>query len=200
MNLAWKKLAGVLVMSLVMSVAAGAAGEKEKESKGTKISLEQALKKVFPELTNHPEAEAIYVDDKSLASKCDYEKDKGCKVYPVKKKDLLLGYAIAWTSEDGFKDLIKVLVGITCGGEIVGLEILEQNETPNRGSKITEAEFLNQFVKRNLQNTSFKIEKDGGDIKAVSGASFSSKAVVSAVKEALEFYGRNKDSLAKKPR
>jgi len=196
--------AGIIVLSLGVVLLAGwvraeeKAKEQPKEAVPVVVPLDKALKKVFPELTNKPEAEVIYVDDKTQASKCEFAKDKGCRIYPVKKKDALLGYAVGWTSEEGFKSLIKVLVGITPGGDITGIEVLEQDETPNRGAKIAEDEFLQQFAKKNLQNTKWQIEKEGGDIKAISGASFSSKAVSSAVKEALEFYGRNKDILAKK--
>jgi len=175
-------------------------GEKKQEEKGTSQPVEQALKKIFPDLVGKPEAEAIFIDDAGLVAKCDYEKDKGCKAYPVKNKSGLKGYALAWVSEEGFKAPVKVLTGITLDGDIVGIEVLEQSETPERGSKITEAEFREQFPKKNLANTKWSIDKDKkspGDIKAISGASFSSKAVTLAVKESLEFFAKYKDAISK---
>jgi electron transport complex protein RnfG len=176
------------------------AKEQPKEAGPVVVPVDKALKKVFPDLTNKPESEVIYIDDKTVSSKCDYEKDKGCKVYPASKKGALLGYAIAFTSEEGFKAPLKVLVGLTPAGDITGIEVLEQAETPERGGKISDPEFQKQFAGKNLKNTKWSIDKDKanpGDIKAIAGASFSSKAVAGAVKDALDFYDRNKAAITK---
>jgi len=160
--------------------------------------LDKSFKKLFPGYDNKPKDDVIYIDDRSLEKKCDYVANKGCRVYPVKKKGELLGFAIIWQS-DGFKGPVKIILGLTQNGEITGLDVLSNNETPQLGGKIaTDQEFQAQFLKRNLANTRWMLEKDGGDIRAITGASYSSKAVVSGVKDTLEFYEKNKENLKKK--
>ena len=71
-------------------------------------------------------------------------------------------------------------------------------ETPQLGGKIGGDEFQRQFLKKSLTNAKWMLEKDGGDIRAISGASYSSGAVTGAVKEILEFYQKAKEDLKKK--
>jgi len=187
-----------LFLCLVYLHAQGKAGEKS--TVAVEKSLDKSFKKIFPEYDNQPEKEVIFIDDpkdKSLSQKCEYQLNKGCLIYPVKKKCALLGFALIWQTDKGYKGPIKLMVGISPEQEILGLDILSHNETPNLGAKISTEEFQNQFLKRTLKNTKWMIEKDGGDIKAITGASFSSRAVTSALKEVLEFYEKNKDNLLK---
>ena len=195
----------VLALGLMVGFArVNAQPEENKEAEAPKKiapeALEKSLKKVLPEFDNKVLADVKYVDDKSLTDKCDYEAGKGCKVYTAKKKGAEVGFAIQWTSQEGLKGPITILLGVTPEGDITGLDILDQSETPNRGDKITTPEFQGQFVKRNLTNTKWAIDKekkDPGDIKAITGASFSSRAVTGAVKDVLEFFDKNKATLVK---
>jgi len=187
--------AGAILGIIVLNLPARGA-EPAKTQNNPAETLDKGLKKVMPEFDNKPVQEVIYINDASLASKCDFEKEKGCKVYPGRKKGALLGFAIAWTSMDGMKGPITILLGLTPEGNISGIDVLKQEETKNLGSKITEEEFQKQFLNKNLKTGKMQIEKDGGDIKAVTGASFSSRAVTGAVKEVLEFYDKNKTALA----
>jgi len=196
-------LAGIFLgISLFLCLVYLHAKEKagEKSTVAIEKSLDKSFRKIFPEYDSQPEKEVIFLDDpkdKSLSQKCEYQLNKGCLVYPVKKKCALLGFALIWQTDKGFKGPIKLMLGISPAGEILGLDILSHNETPNLGSKITTEEFQNQFLKRTLKNTKWMIEKDGGDIKAITGASYSSRAVTSALKEALEFYEKSQSSLLK---
>jgi len=162
-------------------------------------SLDKSLKKALPDFDNNPVEQVIFADDKAAAKNCDYVEGRGCKVYPAKKKGALVGFAIPWTGK-GLKGPIKILLGITPGGEITGIDVLAQKESPNWGGKITGEDFQKQFLKRTLKNTKWRIEKDGGDIKAVTGASISSRGVANAVKAALDFYEKNKAALLKQGR
>jgi Na+-translocating ferredoxin:NAD+ oxidoreductase subunit G len=203
-KLLWIGIGAVLGI-IVLNLPARGAEPAKTETKATAKTesnpaetLDKGLKKVMSDFDNKPVQEVIYINDQTLASKCDFEKDKGCKVYPGKKKGALLGFAVSWTTVDGMKGPINILLGLTPDGSISGIDVLKHEETKNLGAKITEDEFQKQFLTKNLKNSKLQIEKDGGDIKAITGASFSSRAVTGAVKEALEFYDKNKTALAEK--
>jgi electron transport complex protein RnfG len=62
-------------------------------------------------------------------------------------------------------------------------------ETPGLGAKIREPKFKDRFKNRTLSNTTWAVKKDAGDIDGITGATISSRAVIDAIKEGLEFYG-----------
>ena len=96
------------------------------------------------------------------------------------------GYVITTTDKDGFGGNIQITVGIKKDGTINGVSILSISETAGLGMKATEPSFYNQYV--NKQADKFVVSKDGGDgeqIDALSGATFTSRAVTGAVNAAL---------------
>jgi len=86
---------------------------------------------------------------------------------------------------DGYAGPIEVVVGIAAPtGEISGVRVVSQSETPGFGTEVAEAEFLDQFV--GLSNAeSVRVKQDGGVIDAVTRATVSSRAVATAVRDAL---------------
>jgi len=193
--------AGVGLTQTGQKDAKPAGGGTVSEARPAEPDLEKSIKKAFPDFDNQAKEEVIYADDpgdKTLAQRCDYEPGKGCRVYPVKKKGELLGFALVWITDKGFKGVIKLMLGLTPEGEITGMDILSLQETPQLGGKIAGDEFQQQFLKKNLKNTKWMLEKDSGDIRAITGASYSSNAVTGAVKEILEFYDQRQADLKTK--
>lgn len=91
-----------------------------------------------------------------------------------------IGYVLKVTKR-GYSSDIKMLVGLDQQLNIIGLKILEQTETPGLGSRIEESNFLKQFINKNAEK--MDLTKDEGDIDAITGATISSRAVVSGIKE-----------------
>ena len=101
------------------------------------------------------------------------------EVYLVKYKDGVLGYTVT-VKPQGYGGEIEMLVGIEPGGSVVGIEIISMSETPGVGSRVkSDPDFLPQF--KGMTGTL----SVGETVDAISGASISSKAVVSGVNEAL---------------
>jgi electron transport complex protein RnfG len=89
----------------------------------------------------------------------------------------------------GYGGDLKMTVGIDLSGNITGVKIGENSETPGLGSKVTEDNFLVQFQGINPQNPLKVVKTEGTrpeEIDAVSGATISSRAVVSGVQAAAE--------------
>lgn len=155
-----------LVASLVLSVTykfthSRIEAQMISEEKGS-------LDEVFPEATGF--------EDKSL---------EGQAYYVAKKDQEDLGYVIKVETK-GYSSMIKMLVGFDFQGQIKGIKILAQEETPGLGAKITELRFgenkpwfLSQFEGKNAPEIEFK------DIQAITGATISSKAVLEGVKKAV---------------
>ena len=75
-------------------------------------------------------------------------------------------------------------MGFKPDGEVIGISIMTNIETPGLGSRISESEFTEQFTGIDLETN--KLSPEGGKIDAISGATNSSIGVIKAVNLALQ--------------
>lgn len=89
---------------------------------------------------------------------------------------------------DGYsKDGINILVGIDEKGSVSGIEFVSLGETPGLGSKVRDiTDFREQF---------YGASETGVQLDSISGATFSSKGMKSAVDTALKVYTENKEEI-----
>ena len=83
---------------------------------------------------------------------------------------------------------------------IAGVRILGQRKTPGLGDKIElrKSNWVLSFNDKTLSNptpTSWTVTKDGGEFDAFTGATVTPRAVVAAVRKALEYSNNNRDAL-----
>ncbi len=83
---------------------------------------------------------------------------------------------------NGFQGIIKVAVSVSKDwGEVLGIEILEQVETPGLGSNIVDKEFTDRFEGLKFDGVIKVLKevgsKEKGEVEAVTGATISSEAV-----------------------
>lgn len=116
--------------------------------------------------------------------------------YPVYRAVRADGQMAGWVIKaggKGFADRIELLIGVNTKAErITGLYVLDQKETPGLGNKITEKDFLWPFGGGELRTdrpvtvvTGASPRTDLNQIKAVAGATISSRSVCAIVNEAL---------------
>lgn len=102
-----------------------------------------------------------------------------------KEKDYCVFEIIA----DGYeKGGLHILVGINPQGEVEGISFVEITETKGVGTKVEDKDWL----------SGFKGALNKSDVEAVdniTGASFSSKGVKSAIKTALSTYSEHKEEI-----
>ena len=99
----------------------------------------------------------------------------------------------------GYDGDVGVITAInTDDDKILGIGVTTNKETPGVGKRIeTDVNFRTQFTGLSL-DTPIKLKKDGGQIDAISGASFSSAGVAGAVELAEEVYNRLKPEILQK--
>ena len=99
----------------------------------------------------------------------------------------------------GFGGDIGVIVAVNVeNDEIVGIGVTTHSETPGLGSRAkTELGFSEQFKGLPIKEP-FKVKADGGQIDAISGATFSSRGVCSAVVDSADIYMRLKKEIIEK--
>ena len=104
----------------------------------------------------------------------EYITERGEDVFIVYRDGEPIGYCVSSTGS-GFGGDVNVMVGIDPSGAVYGIKIVSMSETPGIGTKVQGESFLSQFI-----GNSGNAEAD-----IISGATFSSKAVIEAVDKAL---------------
>jgi electron transport complex protein RnfG len=107
-----------------------------------------------------------------------------------------LGYALPYEG-NGFQGKIRLIVGINKEADkVLGLEVLEQVETPGLGTKVTETPFTNQFkdlvVTPEIKSVKGVEAQNPNEVQAITGATISSKAIVRIVNEGIKKLKENK--------
>jgi len=134
-----------------------------------------AIKQVVPEFTNNPNEEMYRLptgDGDSL------------EIYPAKKDDVIVGFAVNTYTKNGFSGNISLMAGFKPDGTIISITVLQQKETPGLGTKMTETQFKDQFNDKNPSEFKLKVKKDGGPVDAITAATISSRAFCDAVQRA----------------
>ena len=89
---------------------------------------------------------------------------------------------------DGFGGVIRLMVGFDPEGHILGYEVLEQQETPGLGTHIVEwfknADKPGQNIIGRQADGQFHVSKEGGNVDAITAATISSRAFLSAINDA----------------
>jgi electron transport complex protein RnfG len=110
--------------------------------------------------------------------------------YGDKEKKELIGYAFE-ASKSGYSGDVVEIVGITPEGEIKKVVITRHTETPGLGAKCTMNEpfdgkkwSLQQFIGKKAGE--LKVDKDGGNIVSITGATITSRAVTKGIRAKME--------------
>ena len=135
-----------------------------------KKNLEDSLKEVLPKA--------------SLFKRLNINSNEA---FEGKTKEETVGY-ILLQSPKGYSGKIEMLIGIDSKSSVSRVKILTQTETPGLGANVVSEKFLKQFIGKTVKN---KLEAKK-DIDAITGATISSKAVCSGVKEALQDFSKLK--------
>ena len=95
-----------------------------------------------------------------------------------------VGYVFT-SGAKGYGGTVGVMIGVDMEGTITGIEILSHAETPGLGANATGEAFKSRFVGKAGELIVDKNSNDGQNIQAITAATITSKAVVSAVNAAL---------------
>ena len=105
------------------------------------------------------------------------------------------GYAVQTATKNGFSGMIRMMVGFAPDGEVVNIDVLEQNETPGLGTKMVDEDnpLLGSIRGKRLETMRLvdgrlAVVKDGGDVDALTAATISSRAYCDAVNRAWMAY------------
>jgi len=97
------------------------------------------------------------------------------------------GYVFT-TEKNGYNGAVKTMVAVDNDFRIIAIKVIQQTETPGLGTNSTQPKFSEQFKGKTSEQ--LIVDKDGGVppncIKAITGATITTRAVTNSVKESLQ--------------
>lgn len=145
-----------------------------------RADLEAALKELFPDADNFSAATDIQSPDPSVTIESAYE---------ALKNGVPVGAALS-LSRASYGGPIKIMAGVSAGGTITGVKIMEHSDTPGLGANAASPSyfvdrargltFFGQFTGKKTDDPF--VVKD--DVVAITASTVTSSAVTAAVKAA----------------
>ncbi len=111
-------------------------------------------------------------------------------IYPAMVNNIRIARLIKHTTSKGYSGDITLLTAIDEQHKVIGVRILEHKETPGLGDKIErkKSDWITQFNNVSLASypkEAWTISSRGGQFDALTGATITPLAVISAVEEVL---------------
>ena len=107
---------------------------------------------------------------------------------------------LKFNAVNGYNGNITLLAGINSDGSLRGVRILSHKETPGLGDaiEIEKSNWALNFSGKSLSNPKpdkWAVKRDGGEFDHFTGATITPRAVVDAVRMALEYFETNREYL-----
>ncbi len=121
-------------------------------------------------------------------------------IWIARRGGRVIGVVLEAVAPDGYSGNIHLVIGIDVSGTVTGVRVTSHRETPGLGDYIDRAKssWIEQFVGKSLTTPEAKhwrVTKDGGHFDARAGATITPRAVVKAVRTALDYFARHRAAL-----
>lgn len=129
-------------------------------------------------------------------------------VYRARRGDRPVAAVLTAVAPDGYSGAIRLLIGVYADpmrdGRLAGVRVVRHKETPGLGDRIEAArsDWIHGFQSKSLGNPppeQWKVRPDGGAFDSLTGATVTPRAVVAAVRRALVYYKKHRDTLFARP-
>ncbi|HKR33348.1 MAG TPA: electron transport complex subunit RsxG [Steroidobacteraceae bacterium] len=118
------------------------------------------------------------------------------RIYRARRAGAPVAAVIRAIAPDGYRGPIELLVAIGQDSRLIGVQVIRHDETPGLGDAFEsrDVHWLDHFRGRSLTDPPpprWTVRRDGGDFDAFTGATITPRAIVKAVRNALDYYQRN---------
>jgi len=162
------------------------------------IEMEQ-LQVISTVMTNDFDND-IYHDVKTINYTDDSGNELTTNVYRARKSGSPVGAVFMPIPAKGYNGTIQLSIGVLEGGTLYGVQVLTHRETEGLGGNIHQDKtgWLNNFSNQSfdiIPVESWAIKSESGTFDQISGATITSRGVINAVKNSLELYLTEQDTL-----
>ena len=196
MNKIIKEALVLMAITLVSGLLLGAVYSITKQpiAQAEKKAQKEAYLAVFPDaqdLTEPDNKEELLAKAADVLAGAGFSTGDTLEDFYLAEKDgTVTGVVMNITSHEGYGGDINFSMGVNTDGTVTGVEMLSLSETAGLGMRAKDEEFKGQFAGKTADQ--FVVTKNGAsadnEIDAISGATFTSKAVTNGVNAGLRFY------------
>ncbi len=181
------RLTGILL--IVCIIAAGLLGvtnaiTSEKIEEQIVRANDEARREVLSAATEFSKVNENEIDE--IINKSEY--DIISEIYEGKNEGETIGYTVK-TSPKGYGGTMEIIIGISINGNVEGVKVGENSETPGLGKNAASPKFQEQYIGKDWDN-GVELIKHGlakdDEIVAIAGATITSTAVTDGVNRALD--------------
>jgi electron transport complex protein RnfG len=120
--------------------------------------------------------------------------------YRARLNNQPVAVVLKFNAVNGYNGHIALLAGINVDGTLRGVRVISHKETPGLGDavEVEKSNWINGFIGKSLKNpesTQWAVKRDGGSFDQFTGATITPRAVVDAVRLALEYFDTQRDHL-----
>lgn len=148
---------------------------------------------------NQPAEDHIEVTDAALLGSAG-----PLPVYRARMAGQPVAAILTVVARQGYVGPIRLLVSIGVDGQVLGVRVVAHQETPGLGDRIdaTKSGWIDGFTGRSLGDPAagrWALRRDGGEFDAITGATVTSRAVVDAVRDAVEYFATHRAAIFGRP-
>lgn len=190
-----RSIAGLIAVTLVVALIVGATWRytrpiiADNASRGVRAEIAAVLPAGLHD--NAPERDMVQIDTGG---------GQPVPVYRARRNGVPVAAVLTIVSPDGYVGPIRLLVGISVDGRVLGVRVLAHSETPGIGAAVVadDSPLLAGLVGRTLADPPegrWTLRQEGGEFDAVAGATISSRAVVGGIRRAVQYFTTHQDEI-----
>lgn len=184
-------LVGVVVLLMTQQITA------EPIKKAEKQVLLKTIDQILPKTQYNND---LFTDTISMTAPDYLGTSSAVTIYRARLNQQPVAVIFKVVATEGYSGKIEIITGIYQNGTLAGVRVLKHRETPGLGDKIEtrKTNWILGFNGEKLhpeQPRYWRVKKDGGHFDQFTGATITPRAIVQAVKNALEFAEQHGDRL-----
>lgn len=193
------------VAAVAVAVAAllwlGAVATRDRSAAHDARRLDEELARMLPGVAfdNAPALDRLMVSSPALLGS-----DEPLPAYRARSGGEVVAVVLTAVARQGYSAPLRMLVSVDRDGRVILARVTQHAETPGVGDRVERGRtaWIDGFSGRSLLDppaARWAVRRDGGDFDQLTGATVTSRAVVNAVRDALAFYGQERDALLGPP-
>lgn len=161
------------------------------------INKEQAALKVITEVLSIDYDNDLFRDKIEVDVPVYISNTNKITVFRARQNDQPVGLSLMPVTTKGYNGFISLVIGITYDGKLMGIKIINHNETDGFGNQAHQdnSDWLLGFNEQSLETPEkeWAIKKDDGKFDQLSGATITSRSIINVIYKTLEYYKENQE-------
>ena len=146
----------------------------------------------------------LLIDRFTFRDEAHFPKGQTVTAYRARADGRPVAVILRFAATRGYNGDIHLLAGILPDGSLAGVRVVAHKETPGLGDGIEadRSDWILAFDGRSLVDPdagSWAVKRDGGELDQFTGATVMPRAIVQAVRSALEYHELNRGALYDSP-